>query len=217
MEVARTDARVPVHHVLISGGTPTRRDFGYYDEVCGAVVAAAGMPVDVMMVARPETDWIDRLVDLGVHGFSINLEIYGDAASSITRLKHRIGLSALARNIERAVELTGGQGRVRSAVVVGLEPLESTLEGVEFLARLGCDPVLSPFRPAEGIRLARTRPPSIDFQERLYLEALEIACRHGVKLGPRCIPCQHNTLTFPDGSADYYFSGSPKSEPVEMV
>jgi hypothetical protein len=207
IEVAHSDVRLPVHHVLISGGTPNRRDFGYYDEVCGAVVASAGMPVDVMMVPRSETGWIDRLVDLGAHGFTINLEIYGDAAaSSITRLKHRIGLGPLARNIERAVELTGGQGRVRSLIVAGLEPLESTLAGVKFVAELGCDPVLSPFRPADGTRLAGIRPPSTDYQERLYLESLEIANRNGVKLGPRCIPCQHNTLTFPDGSSDYYYS-----------
>jgi len=211
IEVARSDQGLPVNHTLVSGGTPTRRDFAYYDEVCRAIVTAAAMPVDVMMVPRPDTDWIDRLVDAGVHGFSINVEVFSDAAAtSITRLKHRIGVGHLGRNIEHAVELTGGNGRVRSMIVAGLEPLETTLEAVEFVARLGCDPVLSPFRPAEGTRLARVRPPTVEFQERLYLESREIVARHGVKLGPRCIPCQHNTLTFPDGSTDYYFSGSDR-------
>jgi hypothetical protein len=48
--------------------------------------------------------------------------------------------------------------------------------------------------------------PSADLLERIYLTSLEIISRYPVKLGPRCIPCQHNTLTFPDGSSDYYYS-----------
>jgi hypothetical protein len=208
IEVARADTDVPVRHILISGGTPSPSHFDYYDRVCLDVVAAAGgMPVDVMMVPRLKTGWIDRLVDGGVHGFSINLEIADDAAAgSITRLKHRIGRDLLARNIDRALQLTGGRGRVRSLIVVGLEPIDSVLEGVEFISQLGCDPVLSPFRPAAGTRLASLLPPSVDYEARLYAQAFAIARRHGVSLGPRCIPCQHNTLTFPDSSGSYYYS-----------
>ena len=38
------------------------------------------------------------------------------------------------------------------------------------------------------------------------LSTANIVERYGVKLGPRCIPCQHNTLTFPDDSGAYYYS-----------
>ena len=215
MGVALADSRLPVSHVLLSGGTPTRRDFGYYDELCARVIEAAPVPVDVMMVPRPDVGWIDRLVEVGVSGFAINLEVYGDAAAaSITRLKHRIGTDVFVRNLERAVELTGGHGRVRSLLLVGLEPMEDTLAGVEFVAKLGCDPVLSPFRPAPGTPLAARRPPSAEFQERLFLEARDIVERHGVKLGPRCVACQHNTLTIPDGSADYFTSWSEQPRPA---
>jgi Radical SAM superfamily len=209
VKIARADPVLPVRHVLVSGGAPSRRDTDYFDNVLGAIVEGAGIPVDVMMVAREDTHWIDRLVDLGVYGFSINLEIYDErTAAENIRLKSRIGRSTLARNLERAVELTGGRGRVRSLIVVGLEPIETTLAGVEYLAGLGCDPVLSPFRPAAGTGLTNLAPPTAAYLEELYVGSLEIAERHGVKLGPRCIPCQHNTLTFPDGSADYYFSGA---------
>ena len=120
--------------------------------------------------------------------------------------KQRLGKKVFAENLERAVAATGGEGRVRSLILIGLEDLETTLEGVEFIASLGADPVLSPFRPSQGTALHRQAPPRSDFLERVYLEAREIAVRHGVKLGPRCIPCQHNTLTFPDDGASYYFS-----------
>lgn len=188
LEVAKQDTRLPVRHVLISGGTPAPRDYGYFEEVCEAICRAAKMPVDVMMVLHNHLDLINNLTRMGINGFALNMEIYDEAtAKGIIRLKHRLGLESFAASIERAVERTGGNGRVRSLMVVGLESLESTLKGLDFLARMGCDPVISPFRPARGIPLANTPPPSTAFLERIYLKALEIADKYRVKIGPRCM------------------------------
>jgi len=208
LNVAKGDSSLPVHHVLISGGTPARGDYPYFDEICAGIVDAANMPVDVATPPRSsDPGFIDRLTYLGIYGFSINLEVYDDeVARNIVPQKHAIGLHLYKEAIERAVEQTGGQGRVRSLIIVGLEPLDKTLDAVRFLAQLGCDPVLSPFRPSEGTPLANYPIPSYDFLERAYLESVEIVEKFGVKLGPRCVPCQHNTLTFPDGSSAYYFS-----------
>ncbi len=206
LTIAKRDTVLPVKHVLISGGTPAPNDYGYLDDVFEQVIKHTDMPVDVMMWPRPD-DIIDRLSDWGVHGFALNIEVYDDdIAERLIPHKRQYGLSLYAQGLERALERTGGKGRVRSLVLVGLEPLESTLAGVEFLARLGCDPVLSPFRPARETPMENVPPPSVDMLERAYLESLDIAVRHGVKLGPRCIPCHHNTLTFPDGSEGYYYS-----------
>jgi uncharacterized radical SAM superfamily protein len=204
--VALRDIRLPVKHVLISGGTPKPRDYDYFDEVCEKVIRSTDLPVDVMMWPRPD-NIIERLTEWGIHGYALNLEIYNEEiARQLVPQKRRYGISLYARAIERALQLTGGKGRVRSLILVGLEPEEQTLAGVEFLASLGCDPVLSPFRPAPGTPLQNMRPPSPELLERVYLESLDIVARYGVKLGPRCIPCQHNTLTFPDGSPAYYYS-----------
>ena len=208
LEIAKADAKLPVHHVLISGGTPSPKDYGYFDDVCAAIVQVAGMPVDVMMPPRPrDPNFADRLVDLGIHGFAINIEVYDDdVARRVIPQKERVGLNTFAAMIERLVDRTGGQGRVRSLILVGLESEKQTLRGVEFLARLGCDPCLSPFRPSDGTALADHPAPTADLLERVYSEAASIVECHGVKLGPRCVPCQHNTLTFPDRSGAYFFS-----------
>lgn len=100
----------------------------------------------------------------------------------------------------------GGNGRVRSILVIGLEDAETTLRGVDFLASLGCDPVLSPFRPSRGTALTALEPPTDEYLMRVYDRALGIVAAHGVRLGPCCIPCQHNTLVLPDGSPDYWYS-----------
>lgn len=208
IEAAIADRDVPVSHGLISGGTPSPRDYGYWDTVCAGVVSSAPLPFDVMMPPRPtDPEFIDRMVASGVQGFAINLEIFDStAAARIVPQKHRLGLEAYRETIARAVRLTGGDGRVRSLVLVGLEPEEQTLRAVEFLAQLGCDPVLSPFRPTPATPLANHVAPTANQLERVFWRAREIVERHGVKLGPRCIPCQHNTLSLADGPSYYHSS-----------
>jgi len=207
LAIAKADTILPVHHVLISGGTPKPSDYDYFSEACKEIIRNAEMPVDVMMAPRRDTEFIERLSDWGVYGFAINLELYDDKmARQIAPQKRGLGRQKFGETIERAVECTGGRGRVRSLLLIGLEPEEQTLKGVEFLARLGCDPVLSPFRPAPGTPLANHPTPSYELLESLYLKSVEITERYGVKLGPRCIPCTHNTLTFDDRCGAYYFS-----------
>lgn len=206
LAVAVEDTALPVRHVLMSGGTPGRKHHSHFDAAVAAVAAASPLPLDVMVTPREDASYIDRYVENGVHGFALNLEVFDDqVARKVIPEKHRLGQEVFAHNLARAVAATGGEGRVRSLILAGLEDLQSTLQGVELIAGLGADPVLSPFRPSERTALHRVEPPPVDFLERLYLEAREIVERYGVKLGPRCIPCQHNTLTFPDG-AGYYFS-----------
>lgn len=207
LQVALGDEQLPPRHVLISGGTPRAADRAYLDDVYQRVIQESPLPVDVMLAPRPGTDVIDRLVEWGVDGLAINLELFNaEVAARLTPYKQGLGREAFAHSIRRAVELTGGEGRVRSLLLVGLEPVEDTLRGVRFLAELGCDPCLSPFRPGAGTALADHPLPEASLMEDVYLASLGIAEEHGVKLGPRCIPCQHNTVAFPDDSGAFYYS-----------
>jgi hypothetical protein len=205
LKVSLESKALEAKHILISGGTPSKNAVQYIDEIYEKVIRSSTIPVDVMLAPRDD-DIIEKLSNWGIHGYAINIEIFNeDIAKEVIPSKHRIGIKNYARSIEKAVELVG-KGRVRSLLVVGLESEETTLEGVEFLAKLGCDPVLSPFRPTEDIKLRNERPPSANFLKNIYLKSLDIVEKYGVKLGPRCIPCQHNTLTLPDDSLSYYYS-----------
>jgi hypothetical protein len=198
------DPWLPARHVLISGGTPRPEDYGYVQEVYARVAAAfPELDVDVMMVPMPGLLDLEALHAMGIHGLSINFEMFNeDLARRIMRPKARLGRAYWLAFIERAVAVFG-PGRVRSLLLVGLEPLVDTLRGVEALAERGCDPVLSPFRPDPSTPLRATPPPPADLLAETYQRALDIVERHEVKLGPRCIPCHHNTLTFPDDSGAY--------------
>jgi hypothetical protein len=188
--------------VLISGGTPKREDYAYENEVYRAVAEAfVGLEVDVMMFPQPGLLDIEQLHSIGINGLSINLELYNvSLAKRVMPLKAR-----LDRRQFFDFERFGG-GKVRSLLLVGLESTEDTLNGVRALAQRGCDPVLSPFRPDPATPMHNMEPPTVQTLAEVYERSLETTEAHGVKLGPRCIPCHHNTLTFPDGSSAYYYS-----------
>jgi len=211
LETALSDEALPARHILISGGSPgwALAEQNYFEEVCIAVIGHArslsalrdsSLSVDIMMSARKDgPEFVDRMVEEGVQGFSFNLEVFSDEAA-VTHLgrKHRSARPLLAAMIERAVKTLGwGSGRVRSLIIPGLETPEQTLEGVEWLASMGCDPVLSPFRPARGTALAAASPLEPEVLDYVLRRSRAIVREHGVGVGPRCVPCQHNTLSFP--------------------
>ena len=208
VEVAKQDRNLPAHHLLISGGSPGPNHFAWFDDTVCALIEGSGLRTDVMMSAREgDAGYIERYAAAGIWGFSFNLEVFGhEAASRIMPRKHDRSSPHIARTIEAALTAVGGNGRVRSLVIVGLEDTQTTLRGIEFLASLGCEPVLSPFRPARGSALAAAEPPTEEFLLDIHERAQDIVAAHGLRLGPRCIPCQHNTLVIPDGSLDYYYT-----------
>lgn len=199
---ALADPVLPAHHVLISGGTPRQEDFDYEREVYATVAAAfPDVHVDVMMSPAPGLLDPHQLLAMGIHGLSINLELFSEERSRrLMHAKWKLGRRNVLDFIEHAAAVFG-PGRVRSLLMVGLEDVEDTIAGVAALAVRGCDPVLSPFRPDPSTPLRGYAPPTAEVLMEVYERSGEIAERHGVQLGPRCSPCQHNTLTFPQPAA----------------
>lgn len=203
IRVALDDPILPAKHILISGGTPQEKDYGYLQGVYEELLEAfPSTPVDIMMLPLPEVLDLDALHKLGLNGLSINIELFDDDwRSRMIPEKHVIPKDWWFSFIERGVEIFGSE--VRSMVMAGLEPIDKTICGVQALAERGCTPVLSPFRPAPGTPLQECPSPESGYLEEVYLRALEVCEKYNVKLGPQCIPCQHNTLTFADGSPFY--------------
>jgi hypothetical protein len=168
-------------------------------DLCAQVAANCPVPLDVMMAAIPErVEAVDQLVDAGISGFSLNIELYSAEAGRVhIRAKQRFSRPGFDAFATRSVERLGRGGAVRSLILIGLEPIEQTIAGVTHLARLGVDPVLSPFRPSQGTKLVTHAPPSTSELEEVLGRSREIVERYGVCLGPRCLMCQHNTLTYP--------------------
>jgi hypothetical protein len=211
IKVAMTDSVQPAAHVLISGGTPRREDFDYLQEVYATVLREFPQTnVDIMMTPVDGLLDIESLNLCGVNELSINIEIFNrEIASRIMPKKNRQGIESYLRFIEKSTEALGF-ARTRSMLLVGLEAMHDTLSGVEAIASRGAMPVLSPFRPDPATPLRHHAPPTADFMEETFLRARDVADRYGVKLGPTCVPCSHNTMTLADDSGFFHYNGHPR-------
>lgn len=197
--VALQDERQPAHHFLISGGTPGPAHVDALKHVYESVLTTfPGIDVDIMMVPLPGLFDLPRLDELGVNEFSVNLEIFDeDIAKSVMRHKHRQGRQYYLDFLADAAE-TLGPGRVRSMLMVGLEPEESTLAGVRAILERGCVPVLSSFTPDPVTPMAQVPAPTAELSLSVFLRARDMAAEFGSPLGPGCPPCTHNTLALAD-------------------
>ena len=201
VDIALEDENLHPRHMLISGGTPRVEDRDYIDNIYKNITQYLNLkniPTDIMLAPRSEKNFLRKMKSWGVDGLSINLEIYNSQiAKEYNPAKFKIKRERYFQFIKEAVGLFGA-GKVRSILIVGLEPVEETIKGVESIARLGCDVVLSPFVPAETVKLVKLDPPNEATLIDVYEKSSKIVKKYNVKLGPRCIPCQHNTLAFPD-------------------
>jgi Radical SAM superfamily len=210
IRTALADPVQPARHLLISGGTPKPKDAAFHRELYRHVLTSfPDVDVDIMMVPAYGVLDVAELADLGVRELSINLEVFNQGlARDLMRQKFNLGLDFYLDFIADATERLG-PGRVRSMLMVGLEPLEDTLAGVRAVAERGGVPVLSPFRPDPATPLSAARPPSRRHLEEAYRRAEEIVAELGVALGPDCPPCSHNTLNFPgvgEGAIGYRYA-----------
>ncbi len=210
LRTAFDDPIQPAQHILISGGTPGPPHVAGLRDVYEQVISAfPDRLVDIMMVPVDGLFDLPHLDALGLNQISVNLEIFSeDVAAKIMRHKHRQGRQWYLDFLEQAA-VTLGPGRVRSMLMVGLEPMESTLAGVRALLERGCVPVLSTFLPEPVTPLVREprvlpggvvmshRAPTAEYSYEVFLRASELAADYGTSLGPDCLPCMHNTLTLP--------------------
>jgi len=134
-------------------------------------------------VAPSDLQVIDELYEAGLDIFVCNLEINdGDRFAEVCPGKQAIGgqeaidrALAYARSVFRP-------GAVVSHLIVGLEPLLSTIEGMKKLIKQGVVPMLLPFRPLPGTALSECQLPSLDDVEHALLVQYELLESSGMPI-----------------------------------
>lgn len=189
-----------VRHILISSGSAKVEDLEKLTEMYEYFGKKySNLDLDLMMTPRGFTsytdvsqyeEYINHLKEIGISGLSINMELNNvEYLKKFCPEKAIIGQENYLKFIELAVKVFG-KNKVRSLLIVGLEPLAETLKGVEKLAKIGCNPVLSPLFPYGE---ANTPP-----NAKLFIEAKfkseEICKKYNIAMGPLCKPCSHNVL-----------------------
>ncbi len=164
-ETAAAAYKEGARHITITGGfIPERREVEYYFDVAEAIkehtgledfngTAVIGAPLDFSV--------IDKYKELGYRTIAMNIEIWDkNIFKSICPGKQAIcgGWDNWVKALEYSVQVFG-RGRVRSNIVAGIEPKQSTLEGVEHLAEKGVICFAGAWCPNPGSALEGHRTP----------------------------------------------------------
>ena len=146
-----------------------------------------------MSICPPEDEkYIDLLYDAGADQIGYDIEIYDkDLYASLCpgkfiEVDHGIAHQHFFRMLEYAVR-RGGPNRAYSIMVTGLEPLASTITGIEKLCQLGVVPRMGVFRPIPGTHLEKHPVPTPAFLVHVYRALRELTIKYGVDSGcPGC-------------------------------
>lgn len=134
-----------------------------------------GKQIALETVAPRDLHIIDELYGAGLDIFICNLEVSdaGRFAEVCPGKQVHGGQQAIRDALAHAVQ-TFPAGGVVSNLIVGLEPAESTMTGVEDLVSSGVVPLLQPFRPLPETPLAAAPLPHLLELETVFLHLYEV-------------------------------------------
>lgn len=197
IDICFSDKNVPFRHILIGGKSQNPGlEKDTIVKMCKRIRYYSDMDIYLMCLPPKNIEDIDEYVKCGVTEFGFNIEVFNrDFAKKYMPGKGQIPIEQYIKALERAVSLLGRSGAVRSAFVVGLEPKQDLLNGIEQMCKIGVTPILSAFRPIPYTQMADIIPPSNDYLMEITVMAQEICNKYGIELGPECDECKNNTLT----------------------
>ena len=149
----------------------------------------------IMSIPPADFNEIVEYKKLGANEIAFNIEIFDRTiAQKLMPGKGAISREEYLKALEKAVDVFGADGQVRSMFIVGLETLESFQEGIEKICRIGVSPMISPFRPMKNTKLENFVPPNFEDCKRYMETALLITQKYNINLGPIDISSQNNTF-----------------------
>ena len=187
-------------HILLGGGSSNpKSNFQDIIKLTRLLKNKTNKPLYLMSLPPNDLEIISQLYAEGVDEIAFNIEIFNEELA----VKYMPGKGLIPREhyykaLEKAVSLWGKNGNVRSMVILGLEPDDSLLEGIEKLCKIGVQPMVSIFRPMENTPLSCILPKSVQKTMELYKIIECICAKYGQALGPSCLYCQNNTLSIPE-------------------
>jgi len=155
---------VPFSEINLNAGSflDEKHCFQLYLHVIEGIRKITDVPIYVQICPPTDISLIDRLVDVGVSSLSFNLEVYDEEIrKEIMPAKARISCDYYFRAMAHAKKLLGTV-QVSSWIIAGLEPPESTINGIKRIVSEGMIPFVTVFRPLVGSKFEKRMPPEPD-------------------------------------------------------
>lgn len=191
---------VKFRHFLIGGGTYSLEGgWNIIIKISQYIRNKCSKDIYLMSIPPMDTTVLDRLKKSGITEIAFNIEIFNPTLRKLLMPgKGSISLEQYFTAFEHAVELWGNLGKVRSLLVYGFDNDDCFLSGINKLCALGVEPIVSIFRPLSGTILENENPPATSNIFSIYEKCRCITENYSLILGPDCIECQNNTLSFPE-------------------
>lgn len=185
-----------IRHYLIGGGSQAPQDdFKSICTIAKYLKNKNGKSIYLMSLPPTEENILKSLKNAGISEVSFNIEIYDrEIAKLFMPGKGSIPLQTYINALQCAVKLWGNTGNVRTIFIVGLEPKDSLLKGIEHMCKIGVSPILSLFKPICGTPLSHLMPPADEEILDIVRNAQRLCEKYGISLGPSCPFCEDNTL-----------------------
>lgn len=192
--------KIEFRHILIGGGSCLAPDaWEKIVSICDFLKRNdfyKAKPISIMTMLPP-IEMLSKLKQAGVEELAFNLEIADDTlAQKLMPGKRSYGKDSYYEIFQAAVKIFG-IGKVRSALIAGLDQEQDLYDEIHTLAEIGVLPCLSAFRALPNSDFADQLGPDNQYLIKVYQNAAGIL--HSLsgeiqELGPDCMQCRNNML-----------------------
>jgi biotin synthase-like enzyme len=165
-------------HLAMTAGAAKDDGLGNLPEILERLkplLAEKYFPIVTAITATRNKEETELLCSTGISSVAFNLEIWDqklfhEICPGKTR---RIGRDRWIESLKEARDLLK-PARALSSFVVGLEPAESVLQGIDYLSSEGIWPIMSPFIPMVGTEYEGRKSQSTDWVWDVHEKATDI-------------------------------------------
>jgi hypothetical protein len=178
VEVARAAKEESgVTFVHFNSGYQTNRDLDEAAPYVKAVKSRVGALIGLQLIPTLDFWKYDRLIDLGTDHFSLCYEFHNPEyfAKYLPGKQKLVGQQTFFRALEYTAKKLG-KGACSGEIIAGVEPLQDTLQAIDYITGIGAFPTVCIFRPTIGADMEHWPSPRYEDMLVVFRHMYE-ACR----------------------------------------
>jgi hypothetical protein len=170
--------------VHLNGGFQGSRGVRFTEPYVRAIKSEVGMLVGVQLAPERDFSGYDRLIEAGVDHLSFCVELMDpDWFERICPGKARMMGQSLFFDAMAHCARRMPPGAVSGEIIAGIEPVERTLEAIDYITSLGAFPTVCIFRPTTDSDMETWPPPTYAEMRRVMRHLYEACRRHWLPIG----------------------------------
>jgi hypothetical protein len=179
---ARDESGVTFVH--LNGGFQGSRGLRFVEPYVRAIKDRVGMLVGVQLAPERDFSGYDRLIAAGVDHLSFCVELMDpEWFARICPGKARMMGQPLFFEAMSYCARRMPHGAVSGEIIAGVEPIERTLEAIDYIATLGAFPTVCIFRPTVGSDMEQVPPPAFADMRHVMAHVYAACRRHWLPIG----------------------------------